>query len=89
MIPIWPRDVADPFTTKSKLTHSTSTSRTLWKITVSMYMVNLYITVTFGKWLGDPYIQGATYIQVPYCVLTDIEKLCKNITLSHFANNDN
>ena len=54
-----------------------------------MYMVNLYITVTFGKWLGDPYIQGATYIQVPYCVLTDIEKLCKNITLSHFANNDN
>ena len=52
-------------------------------------MVNLYITVTFGKWLGDPYIQDATYIQVPYCVLTDIEKLCKNITLSHFVNNNN
>ena len=51
-------------------------------------MVNLYSTVTSGKWLGDPYIQGATYIQVPYCVLRDIEKLCQNVTLSHFFNNN-
>ena len=49
-------------------------------------MVNLYIRVTFGKWLGDLCIQGATYIRVLYCVLTDIEKLCKNITLSYFVN---
>lgn len=51
-------------------------------------MVNLYVRVNFGKWLGDLCIQGATYILVLYCGLTDIEKLCKNINLSHFVNNN-